>query len=208
MLWVFPGAWLSARIRRAMGRHVEPLSPKLVFLVGWAGMRGVLALAAAMSLPFALKSGAPFPERNLIIFLAFCAIFATLVVQGLSLPALIRRLGLTAASGHTEEEFARREMTAAALESLQRLRDESGREHAEIYDQLERYYRRRLELIERADRDGVTPQIDHASLARQLRSIERAIAVKLRDEDKIHDEVLRMLEHELDLLDARFAESE
>jgi monovalent cation/hydrogen antiporter len=209
MLWVFPGAWLSVRIRRMMGRRVEPLSPKLVFLVGWAGMRGVLALAAAMSLPFTLKNGHPFPERNLIIFLAFCAIFATLVVQGLSLPVLVRRLGLTAASGHTEEEFARREMTAAALESLERLRSQSGREHTEIYDHLERYYRRRLELLEHAQLDSAAPpQIDYVSLARQLRSIERAIALKLRDEDKIHDEVLRALEHELDLLDARFAESE
>jgi Na+/H+ antiporter len=209
MLWVFPGAWLSARIRRVMRQPVQPLSPKLVFLVGWAGMRGVLALAAAMSLPLTLKNGAPFPERNLIIYLAFCAIFATLVVQGLSLPALIRRLGLSPATGHTEEEFARREMIAAALQSLERLRIESGREHTEIYDQLERYYRRRLDLLEHARRDGgPPPQIDHASLARQLRAIERTIALKLRDEDKIHDEVLRTLEHELDLLDARFAESE
>jgi monovalent cation/hydrogen antiporter len=209
MLWVFPGAWLSLRIRRIIHQRVEPLSPKLVFLVGWAGMRGVLALAAAMSLPFTLNNGAPFPERNLIIFLSFCAIFATLVIQGLSLPALIRRLGLSPAIGHTEEELARREMTAAALESLDRLRNESGREHSEIYDQLERYYRRRLSLLERAHQeDGTASKLDHTSLARQLRSVERSIALKLRDEDKIHDAVLRTLEHELDLLDARFAESE
>lgn len=210
MLWVFPGAWLSLHIRRWMHQTVQPLSPKLVFLVGWAGMRGVLALAAAMSLPFTLKNGAPFPGRNLIIFLSFCAIFATLVIQGLSLPALIRSLGLPAIAGHQEEELARREMIAAALQSLERMRDESGREQAEIRDQLERYYRRRLALLERAAQDssGAPSSIDHDSLARQLRSVERTIALKLRDENKIHDEVLRTLEHELDLLDARFAESE
>lgn len=208
MLWVFPGAWLSLWIKRAMRQPAERLSPRLVFLVGWAGMRGVLALAAAMSLPVALGNGAAFPQRSLIIFLAFCAIFATLVVQGLSLPALIRRLGFSIAPGHEEEDLARREMISAALDSLSRLRDQSGREKAEIFDQVERYYRRRLSLLERAADRPEAPQIDHESLGRQLRSVERAIAVKLRDENKIHDEVLRTLEHELDLLDARFAASE
>ncbi|MBV9759327.1 MAG: Na+/H+ antiporter [Acidobacteriaceae bacterium] len=208
MLWVFPGAWLSSRISCAIGRRAEPLSPRLVFLVGWAGMRGVLALAAAMSLPLALQNGSAFPQRSLIIFLSFCAIFATLVVQGLSLPALIRRLGFSTMPGHEEEDLARREMTSAALDSLNRLRDQSGREKAEIFDQVERYYRRRLSLLERAADRSDAPQIDHESLARQLRSVERAIAVKLRDENKIHDEVLRALEHELDLLDARFAASD
>jgi CPA1 family monovalent cation:H+ antiporter len=209
MLWVFPGAWISLKLRRFLGQQQERLSAKLVFLVGWAGMRGVLALAAAMSLPVALKNGAPFPQRNVIIFLSFCAIFATLVVQGLSLPTLIRRLGLSTAAGRQEEEGARREMIAAALESLERLRDQSGREQAELYDHLEHYYRRRLALLERAHQDGARPpNVDHESLARQLRSVERSIALKLRNEDKIHDEVLRTLEHELDLLDARFAESE
>jgi monovalent cation/hydrogen antiporter len=210
MFWVFPGAWIAWRVRRLFGQHDEPLSPKLVFLVGWAGMRGVLALAAAMSLPLTLKNGAPFPQRTFIIFLAFSAIFATLVIQGLSLPALIRRLGLSVAAGHTEEDLARREMVAAALASLDRMRDQSGREQAEIYDQLERYYRRRLALLERAHPGGVRApaKIDHDSLARELRAVERSIALKLRDENKIHDAVLRTLEHELDLLDARFAERE
>jgi Na+/H+ antiporter len=210
MLWVFPGAWLSFQIRRLIKQRVQPLSPKLIFLVGWAGMRGVLALAAAMSLPFTLKNGAPFPERNLIIFLSFCAIFATLVIQGLSLPALIRRLGLSVVRGREEEDLARREMIAAALGSLERLRGENGREQPQMYDQLERYYRYRLALLEPANPgDGDAPStIDHDSIARQLRSVERSTALRLRDENKIHDEVLRTLMHELDLLDARFAESE
>jgi len=210
MLWVFPGAWLSFRIRRAMGQRVEPLSPKRIFVIGWAGMRGVLALAAAMSLPLTLNNGAPFPGRNLIIFLSFCAIFATLVIQGLSLPALIRRLGLSVEHGREEEDLARREMISAALESLERLREESGREQPEAYDRLEHYYRWRLTLLDTQNPNGagVPATTDPDSLARQLRSIERSTALKLRDEDKIHDEVLRRLVHELDLLDARFGEPE
>ena len=210
LVWVYPGAWMSSQIRRQLHlHHVETFSPAAIFIVGWSGMRGVLALAAAISLPETLHSGEPFPQRNMIIFLTFCVIFATLVLQGLSLPTLIRRLGLSGFSGiRGEEELARREMVTAALESLGRLRQESGRERAEIHDQLDRYYRRRLELLEeRLARDGQPGKehVDHhGSLAQELRRVERAIAQKLRDEDKIHDEVLRSLERELDLLDARF----
>jgi NhaP-type Na+/H+ or K+/H+ antiporter len=74
----------------------EPPGGKQIFIVAWTGMRGVLALAAAISLPTVLQNGAPFPQRNVIIFLTFCVIFATLVLQGLTLPAVIRKLGLSA----------------------------------------------------------------------------------------------------------------
>lgn len=209
MLWVFPGARISGRLRRLIHQHYETPSPKLVFLVGWAGMRGVLALAAALSLPETLRSGAPFPQRNMMIYLAFCAIFATLVIQGLSLPALIRHLGLPAAAPDDEESSARREMIAAALDSLDRIRSKNGSEHPEMCDHFERYYRRRLALLEHAHQDGTElGQIDYDALASQLRSVERSVAIKLRNENKIHDEVLRTLEHELDWLDARFGESE
>jgi len=214
LVWVYPGAWISSQFRQRLHlRQVNTFSNAAIFVVGWSGMRGVLALAAAISLPERLNSGALFPERNLIIFLTFCVIFTTLVLQGLSLPVLIRRLGLTGVGGiRGEEALARREMIAAALESLDRLRQESGRERAEIHDQLERYYRRRLALLEeRAAQDHASSadQAQHQdSLAQQLRAVERTIALKLRDENKIHDEVLRTLERELDLLDARFAESE
>jgi monovalent cation/hydrogen antiporter len=209
MLWVFPGARISGKLRRLFHQHHETPSPKLVFLVGWAGMRGVLALAAAMSLPETLQTSAPFPQRNMMIYLAFCAIFATLVIQGLSLPALIRRLGLPAAPGGEEESSARREMIVAALESLDRMRNESGLEHSEMFDHFERYYRQRLALLERAEQDGTgSARIGPESIARRLRSVERSIVLKLHDENKIHDEMLRTLEHELDLLDARFGEPE
>ncbi|MGA8028951.1 MAG: Na+/H+ antiporter [Bryobacteraceae bacterium] len=213
LFWVFPGAWISAQIRQRLLLHPpEPLSPKSTFLVGWAGMRGVLALAAAMSLPERLNNGTAFPQRNLIIFLTFCVIFATLVLQGLSLPALIRRLGFAGAqASHDEEDSARRQMIAAALNSLRRIRKEGSREHADIYDQLERYYRRRLALLEGASNESELSKQQparHRALAQQLRDVERSIAIKLRDENKIHDEVLRVLERDLDLLDARFADSE
>ncbi len=213
LLWVFPGAWISSQIRQHLLLHPrEPLSPKSIFLVGWSGMRGVLALAAAMSLPEKLNSGAPFPERNLIIFLTFCAIFATLVLQGLPLPALIRGLGFPdAAASHDEEDWARRQMVGAALKALRHIRKDAGREQADVYDQLEHYYRRRLALLEGAPNESELTRSQseqHRSIAQQLRDIERATALKLRDDNKIHDDVLRVLERDLDFLDAHFAGSE
>ena len=176
-------------------------------------MRGVLGLAAAISLPERLNSGAPFPERNVIIFLTFCAIFATLVLQGLSLPAIIRYLGLSGIEGaHEEEEAARREMLVAALDELKRIKEERGGEATEVEEQLERYYRRRLALVRKPaeNSNGRDERVstEYESVGQRLRGVERSVLLKLRDEGQIHDEILRVLERELDLLDARFAEAE
>lgn len=214
LVWVYPGAWLSKQIRRNLRmRRVDIFSRGEIFIVGWSGMRGVLALAAAISLPEMLVNGARFPQRNLIIFLTFCVIFATLVLQGLSLPPLIRRLGLSGfSSGASEEALARREMITSALAWLNR-RDSESQSIAppDAREQSERYYQRRLAVLdEHLGGDGQVPptRVGQDSLAKQLRAIERATALKLRDENKIHDEVLRKVERELDLLDARFGELE
>jgi CPA1 family monovalent cation:H+ antiporter len=214
LMWVYPGAWISAWIRRRLKLHQRPtFTRREIFIVGWSGMRGVLGLAAALSLPETLRSGARFPERNMIIFLTFCAIFATLVLQGLSLPAIIRALGLSGVeSAGQEEEEARREMIQAALEELDRMREEAGGEPDEVQQHLQRYYRRRLATLQRNEVDGpghaTLPTSEYESIGQRLRAVERSVALKLRDENKIHDEVLRALERELDLLDARFAERE
>jgi CPA1 family monovalent cation:H+ antiporter len=213
LIWVYPGAWISGIIRRKLRLHQRPaFSPRELFVVGWSGMRGVLSLAAAISLPETLRSGTRFSERNVIIFLTFCAIFATLVLQGLSLPAIIRKLGVGGVEGaHQEEALARREMIEAALDELNRIRAEKHGEDTELQDQLERYYQRRLALVKHyGSSDGARGQTSDEidSIAQRLRAVERSVALKLRDESKIHDEVLRSLERELDLLDARFAESD
>lgn len=215
LIWVFPGAWISAQIRRHLRlRKMDKVSRGAIFIVGWSGMRGVLALAAAISLPERLNSGAPFPQRNLLIFLTFCVIFATLVLQGLSLPFLIRRLGLSGnTAGQGEEQMARCQMISAALHQLRQLKQENADDRPDVREQLERYYQRRLASLEGSSADKNSSSTDthpesRGSIAQQMRNVERATAVRLRDKNKIHDEVLRTLERELDLLDARFAGSE
>ena len=108
LVWVFPAVKVASLIDRKVLGHVdEDFSPREVFVVGWTGMRGVLALAAAMSVPEVMENGQPFGPRNLIVFLAFCVILVTLVVQGLTLPALIRGLGLAGTAGTDAEEGRR-----------------------------------------------------------------------------------------------------
>src|SRR5260370_27735780 len=101
MSWVFPAVKIASFVERRWLGHKdeEALRPREVFVVGWTGMRGVLALAAAISVPEVLWNGKEFEARNLIVFLAFCVIFVTLVLQGLTLPALIRGLGLPGGGG-------------------------------------------------------------------------------------------------------------
>src|SRR6202035_5761194 len=119
LLWMYPGAYLAYFIRsRLLHQNNMPPSPKQIFVVGWTGMRGVVALAAAISLPETLANGSEFPERNLIIFLTFSVIFVTLVLQGLTRPPRIRALGWLKVTGVTSKKNRKR----AELSPARRLR--------------------------------------------------------------------------------------
>jgi monovalent cation/hydrogen antiporter len=213
LVWVYFGAWFAWTIRtKLLGQEEARPGGKYVFLVGWTGMRGVIALAAAISLPRNLANGAPFPERNVIVFLTFCVIFATLVLQGLTLPAVIRKLGFSAGKpGHIEEEEARRVILHSVLDRLNELQSKSKAEHAAVYEDFVRHYSDRLALLESgedvADKDLQQKEMATAryfrSLSRDLRALERSTALRLRNEDKINDNVLRAIERELDLADVR-----
>ncbi len=214
LIWIYPGAAISYFIRRHVFHQQEMLpSKKAIFIVGWTGMRGVVALAAAISLPEMLDSGDAFPERNVMIFLTFCVIFVTLVLQGLTLPPLIRRLGLSGFSGHNaEEDEARRAMVEAALAYLEQGRGDTPDEFAPVYDELIRIHRRRLNVLnsDSSAESGSRPE-DYErwrDLSRQVGAIQRATVLLLRNQNKINDEVMRKLERELDLNEARYSASE
>jgi hypothetical protein len=191
--------------------HQPEQQPQLkgIFIVGWAGMRGVIALAAAIALPQTLANGAPFSQRNMIIFLAFSVILVTLVLQGLTLPPLIRFMGLAGLAGpDTEEEDARRVILQAAIAHLQASEQDDKPEYAEIYKDLAHHYRSRMATIAGADTLGEVGSPEqyrrHIELSRELLRVERQTAVRLRNQGRINDESLRKLEHELDLSEAHF----
>jgi Na+/H+ antiporter len=208
LIWIFPGAHISYFIRRKLlGQPEKSPSARNIFIVGWTGMRGVVALAAALSLPETISNGMPFPQRDVILFLTFCVIFATLVLQGLTLPALVRRLHVSGQSSERCEEIeARRIMIEAALGKLEGSVDRTNPQGKALYDDVKGHYRLRLAALERGQ--GGVQSLSHEQerferLTRELRNAERATAVQLRDQDRISDEVLRGLLRELDLLDAR-----
>jgi monovalent cation/hydrogen antiporter len=210
--WLFPGAFVANIVRRKIFHQNEPMPPaKGIFIIGWTGMRGVVALAAALALPETLSNGAPFPQRNLIIFLTFSVILVTLVVQGLSLPPLIRWLGLAGQNTIAAEEHeARRIMVETALHKIKDLRAEDDSHHLAIaYNDAVAKYKRRLSALtgQSYAEHGIDAE-DQAhviSLSLDLLRLERQTAVRLRNEGRINDEVLRNLERELDLTETRLA---
>ncbi len=215
LIWVYPGALVSNFIRRRLLHQPEPSpDPRAVFVIGWAGMRGVLSLAAAISLPEYLKNGSPFPQRALIIFLTFAVICATLLGQGLTLPLIIRRFGLAGVNGKDPEEMlARRAMIDAALAYLESARDGDSPESDPIYDELIRLQHLRLGLFRNAEHSGASPsegpeQYERfLAISRETRALQRAALLNLRNQREIGDETLRKLEYELDLVDEQHATS-
>src|SRR5262249_29447095 len=128
MAWMFPAARSAWWIRTRLGhqRYDRPQSNQ-VFVLGWTGMRGVVALAAADSLPLTLNDGTPFPQRSMILFLTFSLILVTVVVQGLSLPWMIKLLRLqTQDTGYCEEGQARHLMLQAAMDFLTERRNSAN----------------------------------------------------------------------------------
>ena len=208
VIWVFPGAFVSQLIRtRVLHQTIRPPTARAILVVGWAGMRGVIALAAAIALPQTLADGSPFPQRNLIIFLAFSVILVTLVGQGLTLPWLVRILRVFDPPGpNLEEEAARREVLQAALAHLEDSRKKAETEFDAIYEDLAGHYRQRLAaLTGKEDTEtGISPlhQKHLSRLSRDLLRIERQTAVRLRNEGQINDATLRQLEYEFDLREA------
>jgi len=204
--WVFPGAALSYFIRRRALKQREKTPPaRQLVVVGWAGMRGVVSLAAALALPRMLRDGTAFPYRNLIIFLTFCVILATLVGQGLSLPALIRVLRLGGDQGARCELLeAQRIVLETALRHIEESRPRDDPRWAGIYDDLAQHYRERLDALgESAEARGPEAHRKYVHLVGELQKVEREAAIRLRDEGRISDEVLRQIEHDLDLREAR-----
>jgi len=213
LVWVYPGAYVAYLIRRYLQGQPENLpSSRGLFVIGWTGMRGVIALAAAIALPQSVANGSPFPQRNVIIFLTFCVIFVTLVVQGLSLPPIIRSLGLSRKpANNPEERDARRKMAKAALDRLNEMkRDRSA--SPQVYEDIRRYYERRLAFAQEEDSGNSDPngreyQQAYHSVAKKLRAVERNRAIEMYKKREIPDSVLHVLERELDLLDIRFTDN-
>ena len=203
--WVFPATyvprWLSKRIR-----DHDPSPPwRYPAFIAWTGMRGAVTIAAALLIPLHTDSGAPFPDRELIIFLAFAVVLATLVGQGLTLPAVIRALRLEAddSTAEAEEAHARIRAAEAALERLEELEHETW-VLEDTAERLRGQYRFRIDRFAARTDPGADGMIEKRSalyqrLRRELLEAERHAVVELRNTGEISDEVMRRVERDLDL---------
>jgi len=211
LTWVFAESWISRGIRQVVKSAAPALPAKETFIVGWTGMRGVIALAAAFSLPEVLNDGSAFPQRDVLLFLTFCVILVTLVAQGLTLPFLIRKLGMAATySPNCEENEARRRMLSAAINHIRDLRSRDNPADEEALGDLLHHYQQRLEEAESTSTATTSDAANYEQyrvLSSQLRGVERSAILRLRDQNTISDEVLRTLERDLDMMDARFLSS-
>ena len=175
-------------------------------------MRGAISLVAALSIPLIAGPGVPFPQRDLIIFLTFCVIVSTLILQGLTLSKLIRYFHMDqegrnerAKDGHQEIE-ARRQAAEASLAFIADKRKE-GAYPEEVLGRLEKQYRYRHEQFRAhldGDHDGAIAYGTHTlSVETELIETERKVMIKLRNEGVIGDRILRRVEKDLDLQEMR-----
>jgi Na+/H+ antiporter len=191
------------RERRLNGREITALS--------WAGTRGVITLAAIFTVPLTTDSGAPFPDRDLLLFCAFVVVLVTLVGQGLTFAPLVRMLGLKA--NEADKVRLRNEARSASVQAaLDRIDEIDHEKHDDIEDvaietmrkqlghRLERY-QRRLDLLDKSDSDEVPVSPQYEAGLRVRRAVidaQREELLRWRDADRLSDEGLRVLERELD----------
>ena len=207
MILIFPVARFAWLIRRRVLRQEIAKPPASELLVmGWSGMRGVLTLAAALSIPEFVGTGDIFPQRARIIFYAFAVIVVTLVGQGLTLPALIRKLGVVESPETLDQERqARKILVKAALKTLRDTNTGEDESETAPVEMLTRYYRQRLESLKPQAGEAVPMQDrKYQDLAAKLRRVEREQILRLRQEGTFRESTLRDLERELDLIDLRW----
>jgi monovalent cation/hydrogen antiporter len=208
LVWIYPATyiprWAWKRIRER-----DPYPPwQHPALIGWAGLRGAVSLAAALALPLSIDSGEPFPQRSFVIYIAFCVIMATLVLQGLTLPAVIRLLRLEEDGiSDKEETKARIHAAEAALGRLEELAGEDW-VRPETAERMRGAYRFRASRFAARFDDDDDGEIEERSqsyqrLRRELLDAERMAVLELRRQGRINDTVMNRVQRDLDLEDAR-----
>jgi monovalent cation/hydrogen antiporter len=202
LAWHFTIPYLVRLLDRRPGQVMRRVGASERLVLGWSGMRGAVSLAAALALPEG------FPLRNLILFLTFAVILATLVVQGLTLPTLIRRLRLSGDGTEEKEELrARLAATQAALARLGELAgaDWTRDDTVERLQGLYEFRRRRLKArAGKIEDDGTEDRsLAYQRLVRELLEAQRRAIVRLRNQGDISNEVMHRIERELDLEDSR-----
>ena len=200
-VWVF-----AMSLRELLAKDQRPTRIRESIVLSWAGMRGVVSLAAALALPISLPGDA-LPARDAIIIITFTVILVTLVGQGLTLPLVIRAVGLGSdADERHEESHARQELIEEALRRIDDL-EKKWPDHRPLIDQLRTSYRHRAEheeqLHEAPGNEAEQELVEHRQIRTDVIDAQRDALVAMRDRGAIDDDVLREIERELDLEEIR-----
>jgi Na+/H+ antiporter len=206
--WGFTTPYIIRALDRRPSQVRRRAGPRERLALAWAGMRGAVSLAAALSLPLETDVGSPFPQRPLLIFLAYTVVLFTIVGQGLTLPVLVRRLGLRDDGREEREEVAARIRSAeVALERLEELADEGWAPDEKI-ERLRSHYAfqrgRFAAQVDETDDDGYEDRsLAYQRLLRELIEAQRAVIVRLRNEGAISNDAMHRIERDLDLEETR-----
>jgi monovalent cation/hydrogen antiporter len=208
-LWVFTTPYLLRALDRRPSQRERRTGARSRIVVAWSGMRGAVSMAAALAIPLQTDAGAPFPGRDMILIVTFGVILFTVVVQGLTLPALIRRLGVVEEGGEEEEEEVRARIEAAdaAMLRLDELAEEDWTRDETIERVRGMYRYRRNRFAARTgeiEDDGYEDRSTaYQQLMHRVYDAQRDTLIRLRNEGRISNDVMHRIERELDLEEER-----
>ncbi|SEI71949.1 monovalent cation:H+ antiporter, CPA1 family [Dyadobacter sp. SG02] len=211
IIWVFPGTYFPRLFKSVRKKEANP-TWQSVFIVGWAGMRGVVSLASALSIPL-LVNKQPFPHRDLFLFITFVVILFTLVFHGLSLPYLIKWLKIDDEGENLEEENAiiNSRLAAVSLDYMKSNYDGEIQDF-EPFRLLKERYEKIIEmadykLLRSENKESIGHVRKYRAMLLEIIAVKREEIVKLRSEKVCSDELIRTKENELDLEEARLRKS-
>jgi len=204
--WIFAATYLPRFFSRT-SRRKNRIPWQQTALMAWTGMRGADSLAGALAIPFLLPNGEPFPGRNLILLVTFCVIFATLVLQGLTLAPLVRWLGIEDDHATEKEEtLARLKANEAALAHVEEM-EALHRTNPKTAERLRAEYVDRIQQLRGEGPPEKTVRRlfsrDFEDLAREALETERETVIGLRNDEVISDQALRRIQRDIDLAEAR-----
>jgi Na+/H+ antiporter len=203
-VWIFTVPYLIRTLDRRPAQVTRRVEARQRLVIAWSGMRGAVSLALALALPTRTAAGGPFPHRDAIVFLTFGVVLGTLVVPGLTLPVLVRRLKIRDDGAEDREEAqARLTATEAALVRLEELSAEDGISEDTI-ERLENTYRRRRRRLSAQagvihDDGDQDRSLADRRLARELIEAQRHTVLQLRDQGAINSDAMHRIERDLDL---------
>jgi Na+/H+ antiporter len=209
-LWVFPATYLPRWVNPSLARRDPAPVWQAPFFLAFTGLRGVDSLAVALAIPYTVISGAPFPHRDLILFVTFGVIIITLVGQGAMLPQVVRWLGLNnlAAAEREAEIKAELEARMSALNEVEKRLDRliNNRQLPdEVVELLRTRNQSRSQILPDNLQDSLQQMRLSASVKKELIDAEREFIFQLLRDGKITDEARRRIEYELDLEEASVA---